>query len=305
MKKAKILHNPGAGEGDITKKDLISLVEEQDFACSYSSTKSDNWEKIEPDELDFLVLAGGDGTVRKIAGELLTRKVLEKKLPIGLLPLGTANNIAKTLGLNGNAMGIIKSWKDQNLQKFDVGTIDGLSKSKFFLESVGFGVFPKLICEMRKKKEEEEEDPAERIRAALETLHELILTADVKKCKITIDDQDYSGKFLLVEVMNTRSIGPNLHLAPDADPGDGVFEVVLITEDQRKEFARYVRDKIKGREEPSQFHILSGKNIKILWKGKHVHVDDEYYKLDEHEEITVEVREGLLEFLTAPKGSTV
>src|ERR1044072_2398775 len=99
MKIARLFHNPTAGEGEHTRKKLVSLMEAAGFDCSYSSTKKKRWEKIESKDTDFIVIAGGDGTVRKVAEELLDQKVLNKILPIGLLPLGTANNIAKTLNI--------------------------------------------------------------------------------------------------------------------------------------------------------------------------------------------------------------
>src|SRR5690606_9146485 len=89
FKKATILHNPGAGEGDTSRKELLHAMELAGFECSYSSTKQFGWENMDTADTDFLVLAGGDGTVRKIAEEMLSRKLIEKKLPLGLLPMGT------------------------------------------------------------------------------------------------------------------------------------------------------------------------------------------------------------------------
>ena len=297
MRKAKVLHNPGAGEGDTTKRELVKQIESEGFKCSYSSTKQFRWENIETEDIDFLILAGGDGTVRKVAEELLGRKVIDKKLPLGLLPFGTANNIAKTLGMDKPAPEIIHGWHDATLKNFDVGRIEGLTEPTFFLESFGYGLFPKLMLEMKKRNKNDIQDPKEQLQAALELLHELVLSAPVKKCNIQIDTIDCSGEFLLVEVMNIRSIGPNLHLAPDADPGDGKFDIVLITENQRKHLADYVRNKIGGLEVPFDFPLLKGKSLQIDWNGKHIHVDDEYHKADEPVSIRIELRQGLLDFL--------
>jgi diacylglycerol kinase (ATP) len=297
MKKAKVLHNPEAGEGETSRRELVRKIRSAGFKCSYSSTKQFRWENIETEGIDFLVLAGGDGTVRKIADELLARKVIEKNLPIGLLPFGTANNIAKTLGLCDNPLDIIEGWRDPACKKFDVGKISGLDKPAFFLESFGYGLFPKLMNQMKKQKKNDIQDPKEKLKVALGILREMILTSPPHKCKLEINDKDYSGEFLLIEVMNIRSIGPNLNLAPDADPGDGQFEVVLITEKQREALAEYVQKKIDGREVLFDFPILKAKDLSISWDGKHVHVDDEYHKLKEPVKIKIEMREGLLEFL--------
>jgi len=155
---------------------------------------------------------------------------------------------------------------------------------------------------MKKQNKNDIPDPKEQIQAALELLYELVLSAPVKKCEIQIDTIDCSGEFLLVEVMNIRSIGPNLHLAPDADPGDGRFDIVLITENQRKHLAEYVRNKIDGLEVPFDFPLLKGKRLQIDWHGKHVHVDDEYHKVDQPARIRIELRQGLLEFLVPRPG---
>src|SRR5690349_240161 len=259
MKKTIVLHNPGAGEAETSKRDLIDLIEASGFNCSYSSTKQSRWEKLETDDVDFIVLAGGDGTVRKVAESLLDRRMTEKRFPLGLLPFGTANNIAKTLGLPESAHDIIKGWHGATMKKFDVGVIEGLAKPGFFLEGFGFGLFPKLMRAMEKEKKNDAADPKERLESALILFHEILLSAPVKKCKLQLDDTDYSGEFILVEVMNTRSIGPNLVLAPDADAGDGEFDVVLITEKQRKHLAAYIQKKIDGEEVAFDFPLLKAK----------------------------------------------
>ena len=298
-KKATVLHNPGAGEAETSKNDLIEQIEAAGFKCSYSSTKQFRWENIETQENDFLILAGGDGTVRKVAEELLSRKVIEKKLPLALIPLGTANNIAKTLQISGRPVDIISGWANARIKNFDVGVITGLEEPTFFLESFGYGLFPKLITEMKRQKKNDIPDPKERLLAALRILHELILNGPVKRCNLHIDGKDYSGQFLLVEVMNIRSIGPNLHLAPESDPGDGELEVVLITESQRGRLAEYVRNKLDGNEVLFDFPILKCKHMSIQWEGKHVHVDDEYYSVRKSAVVTIAIREGLLEFLVS------
>jgi diacylglycerol kinase (ATP) len=293
MKSANLLHNPKAGGGGFSRKRLMSLIRSAGFDCSYSSTKTKGWEKIEARDGDFIVLAGGDGTIRKVAG-----KLLDKNLPIGVLPLGTANNIAKTLGLHPDDMSIediIDAWSDKQTKKFDVGRVYGIKKTKFFLEGIGYGVFPRLMKEMETL--EKKSNPRKQMKTALEVLHDIILTSKARYCKVEIDGADHSGQFLLAEVMNTQSIGPNLNLAPFADPGDGELEVVLISERQRQDFADYVHNKINGKESPPIFNILKAKNLKIFWEGKLLHVDDQIIRLKEPAEITIKLQEGVLKFL--------
>ncbi|HEY0678211.1 MAG TPA: hypothetical protein VGD17_07985, partial [Chitinophagaceae bacterium] len=116
-------------------------------------------------------------------------------------------------------------------------------------------------------------------------------------CELTIDGEDHSGQFLLLEVMNTKSNGPNLYLATDADPGDGYLDIVAVTEENKAKFGKYIADKLEGIEEPFDFTRFRGKNISISWPGTHLHADDEVIKLKKSQEIKIELKEGLLQFL--------
>jgi diacylglycerol kinase (ATP) len=298
MSMVQLIHNPGAGDEEHGKEYLIGLIENYGFECRYSSTKKKE-EKVLNEEADFLIVAGGDGTIRKVTKELMKRKAIDKIWPIGLLPLGTANNIAKTLELEGKHEELIKSWHDNKHKNFDVGKIFGVEEAYFFLESMGFGIFPYLVKQMRKKGKEEIEDPEQKILAALKLLHESLFTYEPKYCNLKIDGHDYSGNYLLVEVMNTKSIGPNLFLAPEADPGDGLFNVVMIPEADKEKFAAYVISKINKVEESYEFPEIKGEEIIVSWNGTHVHVDDEVIKLKKGTEVKIEMKKGLLQFLIA------
>ena len=295
MKLAKLLHNTGAGDEDHEADELLTQIRTSGFECRYSSIKKKELKKIGSD-FDFLIAAGGDGTLREITRNLLAHKKIKKPLPIGLLPLGTANNIAKTLGLSDNTDYLIDSWHHPDLKSYDVGyVLHKKEKFGFFLESFGYGIFPRLMKEMKPK--EKENKNVDKISVPLELLNQLVHTYKPRHCQIDADGKDYSGNYLLVEVMNAKSIGPNLILAEHADPGDGLFELVLVAEEKREEFAAYVLSKLEGNEEPFHFPIIKAEKITLCWDGKDIHMDDELVKLKKNEIITIEPRQNLLQFL--------
>jgi diacylglycerol kinase family enzyme len=298
MKQAQLIHNPGAGNENHDAEELIELIRKHGYGCRYSSTKEGDWKDI-PEEVDFLVVAGGDGTIRKITRELLNRKRVEKVWPIAVLPLGTANNIAKTLGLAGDASSLVSLWKTSKIMKYDVGIIRNLDEAGFFLESFGYGLFPYLMRHMKKIKSSlESESPQESLDTSLRFFQQFIHEYSPVKCQLEVDGTDYSGEFLMVEIMNSRSIGPNLFLASHALPDDGVLEVVVVREKDREKLSEYVSAK-QDRKEDQQtaFETISGEEIKITWSGNHVHVDDEQYKIEKGLEIKVELNKGMLEFM--------
>jgi diacylglycerol kinase (ATP) len=291
MKLVKLLYNPGAGDGEHTGDALASIIESAGFMCSYESTKEIKGNAVRTDHIDLIALAGGDGTIRKIAKQLL-----EEDVPIGLLPTGTANNIAKTLSIPTDPGTIVRGWQKQNIKHFDIGLIRGLDEETFFLEGFGFGVFPLLMDAMRNE-DKKSDEPQKKIKTAVELLIDIVSIASPTRCEITVDGSNYSGKFLLAEVMNIRSIGPNLNLSPFADPGDGKFEVVLITEEQREDFVEYLSSKNNGEEKRITFNIVQGKRIAIQWEGTSLHIDDEKKIIEEPVQLDISIQPGAFKFL--------
>jgi hypothetical protein len=86
-------------------------------------------------------------------------------------------------------------------------------------------------------------------------------------------------------------------LSPDSDPGDGLFELVMIPEKQRDEFASYVSYKISGTEksfEPARFRV---QKISIFGGPGPLHVDDELSELKKTKKITIRTQPGMMDFL--------
>lgn len=294
MKNAKILHNPNAGSQEHTKKKLISLIKSAGVDCGYSSTKKIGWKKMD-EKTDVIVIAGGDGTVRKIIVKFLHRNQHHIR-PVLLLPLGTANNIAKSLGIQGHIDEIVRNLDKRKLKKFDVGKISGRKKDMIFVESFGFGVFPELMKTMRAIPENEDATPEENLKTALEQLHRIIMSYPAKPFTITIDGTPNTDHYLLIEIMNTPSIGPNLNISPESDPGDGEFELVLIPEKDREAFANYVSYKLSGIEKEFVPLVIKGKKISITTPAGDLHIDDELKTLKKEKNLTITPIPGMLEF---------
>jgi diacylglycerol kinase (ATP) len=297
MKSIHIIHNPGAGDEAHSKSTLLRLIEAAGYECRYCSTDSEEWKDIDP-RADFIVIAGGDGTVKETIIELLKRKNAAKRLPIAILPCGTANNIATSLNIKGEMIDIIRSWSNPETTAIDVGEIfDIEEKPDFFIESFGYGLFPYLMKEMEKTGRNKIEDKDEKIKAAQQLMHDISHTYKPHYCELIIDGEDHSGEFLMAEIMNTRFIGPNLFLSPHGHPGDGTFEVVLIPGEDQAKFAAYVDSKINEAEVVYSFVTIKAEDIKIKWKGTHVHVDDKQIKLKENQPVHVRVKKNALVFL--------
>src|ERR1700750_219337 len=92
-----LVHNPKAGGEKYPAEKLMTMLKEAGHRAVYQSAKTKGLNEALKKRRDLVVVAGGDGTVAKVARRLVK---LRSKLPMSVLPLGTANNVARTLGFN-------------------------------------------------------------------------------------------------------------------------------------------------------------------------------------------------------------
>ncbi len=293
-----VLHNPKAGETAYPPKRLLSLLEKEGFPCRYASIKEKGWQDFD-DTAGFLIVAGGDGSVRTVAGALLQRTLMERQYPLCIIPLGTANNLSKTLGIAQDPEEAIASLRTAVLRKLDVGFVDGLGETEFFLEGMGVGIFPKLMKKMNKQGNGDADTVEEKLYKTLMVLEQIARTFEAIPVTITADGAKHEGAYLMVEVMNAKSIGPNLVLAENADPGDGELEVVLIPDGHRHKLLEHIRAKLNGKTDDFAYTHLKAQELTLSMPGTDIHVDDEMIRHSEGE-VHVYLKKGVLEVLVPP-----
>ncbi|WP_224999122.1 diacylglycerol kinase family protein [Cesiribacter sp. SM1] len=267
-----LLHNPQAGFNPVDKGVLLQALEQQGYAVNYVEAKKDDIEQGLTAPADLVVIAGGDGTVRKVASCLL-----KKRVPIAVLPLGTANNIATSMGISGDPADIIARLDINRRKAFDIGLMKSNEAEIHFLESAGFGLIPRLIREHSKDKSGSK-SREEELEQAKAHLVEMIRQHKATSCSLHIDGRQYSGDFLMVQFMNTKLTGPGVMFAPSADPGDGMFQVVLIRENDRENFVQFVENGPINSSKADFPLIINGRNITVAWEGWRYHADDETYE---------------------------
>lgn len=216
-----LLLNPGAGNGGTTAAELRHAIEAAGHQVEVREAKKRHVHKVLDDPGDLVVVAGGDGTVGRVMKALAGSPV-----PMTILPTGTANNIATSLGIRGEPAALAARWARLDVRRIDVGMARGPWGETPFVESVGIGLLGNLI-------HPEVGDDIEGTDEARTAARRLARTLPARPTRVELDGADRSASYLLLEAMNIRCAGPNLWLADHARAGDGKLEVVRALESDR------------------------------------------------------------------------
>ena len=268
-----LMHNPRAGEREHSREALEAAIRESGHTVTYQSTKEKGYKKALREPGDLVVVAGGDGTVEKMA-----RKMVGRGVPMAILPLGTANNVASSLGVSGSPTALIRDWSDAEVHGVDVGTVRGPWGERHFVEGAGVGLFACSIAEADEREEELERlEPRPRLKEVHRLIGRMVRRAPSINCELEVDGRDLSGEYLLVQIMNTPWIGPSLLLGPRSDPTDGQFELVLSAASERESLHRHFERRLPGETDPLPVDVHHGSRIRIAWEGVDHHIDDEMW----------------------------
>ena len=215
-------HTAGGG---LTLDRLTSVIQR----AGHSVVRAIDDESDLPEHLgdaECVVVAGGDGTVAR-AGRVLAGG----PVPMAILPLGTANNIARSLEVRGDIEQLAARWRDGQVVKVDVGVVEIHGSAHRFIESVGCGLVTSCITEGNATlaKDHPQTHLAEARELYVKALGDLV----PRHYDITLDGERVSREFLLVEALNTPSIGPMLEFTADVSAADGFLSVVLLGESDR------------------------------------------------------------------------
>ena len=287
-----LIYNPNAGDGVHAQlRTLVDIIHEAGYQVRCRSSKDPQVMAALAEPTDLVAVAGGDGTVVKVA-----RLLRGRETAIAPLPMGTANNIATALGLTESSLDDqIFGWAHGRVIALDLGLARGPRGSRLFLESCGAGLIPRLLTVGKSR------DPtrlASSAESRLEQAHARARRALRRSAPVEVrgmlDEQDISGRYILLEAMNVGWVGPNLNLAPDADPADGMLDVVLVGESERALLGDYLEAREQGDVRPHALRTVRGRRLTLARVEFGLHVDDEIWPAvsgDEGEPLEISVRD--------------
>jgi diacylglycerol kinase family enzyme len=259
---------------------VVRLIGKKDVASEWPGAK-----------VDVIVAAGGDGTVKR--GATLAAKT---RKALAILPLGTANNIAMSLGISADVPQLIASWNDARPVAIDAGRAKAGSKEWLVLEGIGGGLMPAGIAGAEQALESVDAHPVVEVAAAVRVFYEELKRLKATHRTVIIDGTRMSRDLLMFEILNVRSVGPNLVLAPEANPSDGLFDVVFAETEHRKELLAYLGALMQGQNARISLPSYRARHVHVE-TSETVHVDDKRVDLSGIGGIEVSVTAGAITLL--------
>ncbi len=200
--------------------------------------------------LERVVVAGGDGTLSSVLSDIVATG-----LPLGVLPLGTANDFAHSLGLSSDPVEAAKTICDNKTHGVDVGVVNG----HYFLNAVGVGLGPELTKQL-------DRDTKKRLGviAYLESLIQVFYKRRRYRATLRIDGREHRLPFVQITIGNSRHYGGGMTVCEDARIDDGVLHVLCVRPlTPLQLFLRGTRLKFGAVKDDEKLFYATGKRVEL------------------------------------------
>jgi YegS/Rv2252/BmrU family lipid kinase len=204
---------------------------------------------------DLVLACGGDGTVRACAAALAGGDV-----PLGLLPAGTGNLLARNLGIPTDLESAAKVAAAGHVRRIDVPALDG----EPFVVMGGAGFDARLF-------ERTSDELKSRIGWAAYALAGARAMREVERMKITLelDGRTEVVPGIGVVVGNVGTLTAGIALLPNAEPDDGVLDVAILTPRRWYEWAGLAVNVVAGRRpQPWQLQSRRAAEVVLRWPSE-------------------------------------
>lgn len=231
-KNIQLLYNPKAGDTLFKMKldNFLKVFIEKGFEVRIY--RSEGFGKMteylintDLSNTEAVIVAGGDGTINEVVNALMN---LEDKPALGVLPAGTCNDFAKSLGFDMDLDTCIEVLGQMNIKPVDVGEVNG----HYFINVCGAGLFTNISQNVNVDMKNTFGKIAYYVKGA-----EQLPAFRPFHLKIESDGNIYEDDFVLFLVLNSEGAG-GIQLATGADLSDGFYDFVGIKSVPINDFTR-------------------------------------------------------------------
>ncbi|MBQ5619560.1 MAG: YegS/Rv2252/BmrU family lipid kinase [Alistipes sp.] len=217
MKQALFLYNPQSGTGRIERKvtDIVAIFQQHGYRLEPLSIDFTQNPFVGREEIDLVVVAGGDGTVNFILNRM---KEKELDIPIGVIPAGTANDFAGAIGMSKDPLKAAEQIATGEIIRVDCGKVNDI----YFVNIFSFGLFTTTS----QRTPDEQKHRWGKLAYIAEGIKELRRMRKIP-LEIRADGEHFSLDTLIALIFNGETAG-GFRLARRSSIQDGHFECLLL-----------------------------------------------------------------------------
>jgi len=256
--KLSILANPSAGGGHAYNsiQRYISRWPHPDWEVEVLTTQNPMHAGSLALELlrnppDILAVCGGDGTINEVAS-----KIPNPPFPVAILPAGTANVVARELGLPIDPVRALQMALRRTVQRVDLGEIGPGSRRRFlFVAGIGFDAYVVSSVNSGFK-------ARLGMAAYAVAIIRCLQSYSFPEFNVIVGDQTFAATSCLA--CNSRGYGGGLLFCPNADMGDGLLDILILEGQHRFGLAYFLFQAWRGKPRVCGWaHRLQAKNMRL------------------------------------------
>jgi diacylglycerol kinase (ATP) len=223
FKRISIIINPAAGQEEPILTYLNTAfhktaIEWSVFITKKSGDAAQFAKESAESGADVVAVYGGDGTVVEVAQALM-----HSPTPVAIIPGGTANIMAKELGISTTTQEAIELLKEGNtIKQVDMGLCNGTP----FLVRINLGFLAEMITDTDRAMKDRLGQVAYSI-SAIKTMRQSSLT----KYQIEVDQKKIEVEGYALVIANSGNIGlENISFIPEISVTDGLLDLLVVTQ---------------------------------------------------------------------------
>lgn len=210
---------------------------------------------------ELLVVVGGDGTLNEVVNGI---GALPDAPAVALVPRGTGRDFARTFGLGSGFDAAIRTALEGETRVLDLGRISyrawsGEDADGWFVNVGGAGISGAVA----KRANDSTKVFGGRL-SYLAAILAVFVRWQVSEMTVEVDGERRAGPMHEVFVANGAFLGGGLHICPDADPGDGFLDVLVLGHFTKRDLALTLPKAYKGKHLPHpKIEVLRGRVVTV------------------------------------------
>ncbi|MBS5111262.1 MAG: diacylglycerol kinase family lipid kinase [Coprobacillus cateniformis] len=255
--------NPSSGTKTIQKRldKIIGQMVLQQIVnhvdVFYTQKKNDAYHRclvLDPNDYDFIVSVGGDGTVNEIISGMIEKKL---EIPLAILPGGTVNDFANHLSLPSTSRQFIQMLKDFHTIKVDVGKVN----NGYFANVIAGGMFSDISFQVSKTDKERFGPLAYYVNGIRQLPTQLHTSLHLK---VKTENEEFEEDARLFMITNTSQVGGFKDITPHASIQDGQLDLLIIKKCSATDMISLFKDyKLNAHEKSPFIRYIQAKEMTI------------------------------------------